>query len=201
MRIHLTFLLIIGFNLISFGQNDSELIKSLKKELSENSTKDGRWVFHENESEISKIEKPIISEFFPDIELYKVMLTNYLGYHVNKSNCLILFNRKKSKIQLVEPIWYSDIDKKFLKKFIGLKFKDKNTLNELCFELQYLMLIGSNYKVENTKITESNITFDLTYEGRLKTEVWRNLEIKKKGLEIDGFSSTNPRMNETTKVE
>ena len=39
--------------------------------------------------------------FFPDIELYKVILTNYLGYHVNKSNCLILFNRKKAKIQLV----------------------------------------------------------------------------------------------------
>lgn len=201
MRIHLTFLLIIGFSLALIGQNDSELIKSLKKELPEQSTKDGRWVFYENDSEISKIEKPIISEFFPDIELYKVMLTNYLGYHVNKSNCLILFNRKKAKIQLVEPIWYSGIDKKFLKKFIGLEFKDNNTLNELCFELQDLMLIGSNYKIDNTEITESNITFVLTYEGRLKTEVWRNLEIKIKDLKINGFWSTNPRMNETTKVE
>jgi hypothetical protein len=201
MRIHLTFLLIIGISLISLGQTNSELIKTLKKELPESSTKDGRWVFNESESEIHKIEKPLISEFFPDVALYKVMLTNYLGYHVNKSNCLILFNRQKSKIQLVEPIWYSDIDKKFLKKFIGLEFKDKKTLNEFCYELQDLMLIGSNYEINNTKITESNITFDLTYEGRLKREVWRNLEIKINGLEINGFLSTNPRMNETTKVE
>lgn len=201
MKIYLPFLLIIGFNLTLVGQNNSELIKSLKKELSENSTKDGRWVFYENQSEIDKIDKPIISEFFPDTEFYKVMLTNYLGYHVNKSNCLILFNRKKSKIQLVKPIWHSGIDKKFLKKFIGLELTSKNILNELCYELQDLILIGSNYKINNNKITKSNITFDLTYQGRLKTEVWRNLEINIKNLKINGFSSTNPRTNKTKKVK
>ena len=82
-----------------------------------------------------------------------------------------------------------------------MEFKDKNTLNELCYELQDLMLIGSNYKINNAKITESNITFDLTYEGRLKIEIWRNLEIKIKCLEINGFSSTNPKLNETIKME
>jgi hypothetical protein len=201
MRIHLVFLLIIGFNLISLGQNNSELIKSLKKELPENSTKDGRWVFNENDAEILKIEKPLISEFLPNITFHKVMLTNYLGYHVNKSNCLILFNQSKSKIQLVEPIWYSDIDKKFLKKLVGLEFKDKNTLIKFCLELQELLIIGSNYEIKNTEIAESNITFDLTYEGRLKTEVWRNMKIKINEFKIIGFTSTNPRLNETTKVE
>ncbi len=200
MKIRLTLLIIIWCSLNCLSQHNAELTNALKKELSKNSTKDGKWVFNENEAEIYKIEKKIFAKYFPDTELYQVKLTNYLGYHINTSNCLVLFYRSKGKIQLVEPIWYSDIDKKFLKKFIGLELKDKNTLHHLIFELQDLMMIGSNYTTNNTKITDSNITFDVIKKSS-KNKVWRKIKIKIKAYSIIGFSSTNPKLNETKTVE
>jgi hypothetical protein len=200
MRSHLALFLFLFTSSVTFGQENSELIKFLKIEFPQNSSEDGRWVFYENEAVITKIESPTVTDILPGIRFYSVELTNYLGYHKNKSKCLVLFNQEKSEIELVEPIWYSGIDRKFLKKFKGLKFENKSELIKFCTELQNLMLIGSNYKIDNVKIEESKMAFDLVYEGRSNKKVWRQIEFKFNRLKITGFSSTNPSMKKTIKV-
>jgi hypothetical protein len=197
---------------IVFGQTYSALVETLKRELSETSTKDGRWVFYADKANIEKIEKPLVKAVVPSYDFYKVTLTNYLGYHVNQATCLVFFDSLKSKIVLVEPIWYGGISEPLIKLFLKQQFDNKDKLLSFLNELNELMEIGSGYKFVNTSSTEDLITYNLVYfkgdnytaggNGASSTVnytsdgIWRQIEIKIKNFKMIEYASINPKLKD-----
>src|SRR6201988_3599482 len=123
-----TVILAIGLLANLYGQKYPALDIVLKKELSEKSTKDGRWVYYSNKATIEKIEKPLVKPVLANYDFYKVTLTNYLGYHVNQGTCLVLFDSFKSSIVWVQPIWYGGVNESLVKLFLKKKFDTREKL-------------------------------------------------------------------------
>lgn len=203
MKLRLFIIFTFGIYTISFGQEFTELKTALQKRIPNDSiiNADGSWYYYPDKGEIEKISKPKVSEQIPNYEFYKVHLINYLGYHKNNSDCLILLNKENSKSILIEPLWYSGINTDFLKMFVGIKFNSKEALLSFLSELQDLMLIGSKHSktFENTEYKDDKVTFDLI-ENMRKRKIWRKIEIKIKDLTIVKFKSTNPVTKKTTKI-
>src|SRR4030095_3492845 len=105
----------------------------------------------------------MIKASFPNYDLFQVTLTNHLGYHINEGTCLVLYDSLKSKIILVEPLWYSGISEPLANLFIGRKFENKDSLLSFMNGVNELMGIGSGYRFRNTGFTDSLITYDLGY--------------------------------------
>ena len=194
-------IIFIGLTQFSFSQDFEELRIALKKELPVDSNKDGRWVFEEESAEIEKIENTEVQKRIPQYELYKVLLTNYLGYHINDSYCLILFDQKESEVILIEPVWYSGINSDLLKMFVGIEFEDKDSILKFIFSLQDIMIVGSTGLFENTKYQTNKITFDLTNTPYRKNSIWRNIEIGIDKNKIVFFKSINPATGDIVKVK
>lgn len=216
-------ILIIGLLLLTttgqivFGQTYSALEKILKKELSETSKKDGRWVFYADNANIEKIEKPLIKEVIPNYDFYKVTLTNYLGYHINQGTCVVLFDSVQSKIVLVQPIWYGGISEPLIKLFLKKQFDSTEKLLNFLNELNELMEIGSGYKFVNTNSADNLITYDLVYfkgdsyttggsgasstVNYTKNGIWRQIEVKVKNLKIVEYTSINPALKDNKKFK
>jgi hypothetical protein len=179
----------------------STLERSLLLNFPQSPVGDGKWVYYQESGKIQKIEKPAVSKLIPEYAFYRVSLTNFLGYHINSSTNLILFDSVKTKIIHVVPMWYGDISRAFLKLFIGKQFSDSTSLLEFTIELESLMNIGSTGMFENTRYSYDKVTFDLTYQGANKKEVWRHIEMFITDNRITGFRSTNPQMNESIIVQ
>ena len=107
-------LIFILFSLtLAIGQNFKKLEFALVKDFPESSSTNGKWVYYSESANIQKIDKPDVNKLIPNFSFYKVRLTNFLGYHINTSNCLVLFDSIKFKTLLVAPMWYSDISEDF----------------------------------------------------------------------------------------
>jgi hypothetical protein len=167
----------------------------LTRTFPKSSTLDGRWVFHVEKANIQNIVKAEVRNIIPEYKFYRTKLTNYLGYHVNSSSNLILFDSLKSKIIHVVPMWYGDISKDFLQLFIGKHFSDSTSLLKFTMELKDLLNVGSTGNFENPKYAPDKVTFDLTYQGANRKEIWRHIEILITNNTIRAFCSTNPKMN------
>ena len=207
----LTILLSIGLLTCVSAQTPRALALVLKKELPENYTKDGSWVYYADKANIVKIEKPLVKAVLPNYDFYQVTLTNYLGYHINEGTCVVLFDSVKSKIVLVEPIWYGGISEPLIKLMLKKPFESKETLWNFLNELNELMEIGSDYKFVQTDATDDLIKYDLIYSkgdsyttggnGTSSTltytqdGIWRQIEIKIKNLRMTEYVSINPRLN------
>lgn len=199
------------------AQKFPSLEKVLSKELSENSTTDGRWVFYPEKGNIEYVAMPLVSAQVPNYRFYKVQLTNYLGYHVNEATCVVLYDSVKSKFILVEPLWYGDIPEALVKLFIGKKFKSKDDLLAFFNELNELMQTGSGYKFINPVFTDTQLTYVLgSFKGDSITTggngtsstvkynedgVWRNIVIDLKDLCIKRYTSINPVTKEKQVVK
>ena len=199
------------------GQTYPGLEKVLSKEFSTKSQKDGRWVFYADKANIEKLYNPIVKASFPNHELFELTLTNYLGYHVNQHTCVVLFDSLKSKITLVEPLWYGGISETLVKLFIGRKFDSKDSLLAFLSGVNKLMEIGSGYRFQNTVYTDNLITYDLNnFKGDTYTtggkgtssslryneeSVWRKIKIELKDLKIIRYESINPKTNEKEIIE
>ena len=204
----LTLLFTFGFLTNIYGQTFPALDTVLKKELSQNSTTAGKWVYYSETADIEKIEKPLVKEVLPNYDFYKVTLTNYLGYHVNQGTCIVLFDSLKSNIVLVQPIWYGGVSEPLIKLFLKKPFDNKEKLLDFLKELNDLMVIGSGYRFVNTSSTDDLIKYDLVYYksdgytgGRNRTSstvnyteyrVWRQIEIKIKNFKMVEYVSINP---------
>lgn len=200
-----------------YGQTYPALDTVLKKELSQNSTTDGRWVYYSDKADIEKIEKPLVKAVLPNYDFYKVTLTNYLGYHVNQGTCIVLFDSLKSKIVLVQPIWYGGLREPLIKLILKNRFDNKEKLLGFLKELNELMEIGSEYRFVNTSSTDDLIKFDLVYfKGDSYTTggngtsskvnytqdgVWRQVEIKIKNFKMVEYVSINPRLKDDKKYK
>lgn len=208
----LTFILAFGLITNLYGQTYPALNVALKKEFSENSTTDGRWVYYADNANIEKIEKPLIKGVLPNYDFYKVSLTNYLGYHVNRGTCIVLFDSLKSGIVLVQPIWYGGVSEPLIKRFLKKQFDSMEKLLGFMEELNDLMEIGSGYRFVRTSATDDLIKYDLVYfkgdsytTGGIGTSstinymqdgVWRQIEIKIKNLKMVEYVSINPRLKD-----
>ena len=206
----LIFICTFGLLANIYGQNYSALDTVLKKELSQNSTTDGRWVYYPDKANIEKIEKPLVKAVLSNYDFYKVTLTNYLGYHVNQGTCIVLFDSLKSNIILVQPIWYGGISEQLIKLVLKKPFDNKDKLLSFLNELNELMEIGSGYKFVNTSSTDDLIKYDLVYfkgdsyttggNGTSSTVnytqdgVWRQIEIKIKDFKMVEYVSINPKL-------
>ena len=208
----LILILTFGFLANIYGQTFPALDTVLKKELSQNSTTDGRWVYYSDKADIEKIEKPLVKAVLPNYDFYKVTLTNYLGYHVNQGTCIVLFDSLKSNIVLVQPIWYGGVSEPLIKLFLKKPFDNKEKLLAFLKELNELMEIGSGYRFVNTSSTDDLIKYDLVYfkgdsyttggNGTSSTVnytqdgVWRQIEIKIKNFKMVEYVSINPRLKD-----
>jgi hypothetical protein len=208
----LTLILTFGFLTNIYSQTFPALDNVLKKELSLNSKIDGRWVYYSDKADIEKIEKPLVKAALTNYEFYKVTLTNYLGYHVNQGTCIVLFDSLKSKITLVQPIWYGGISEQLIKLVIKKQFDSIDKLLSFLNELNELMEIGSGYKFVNTSATDDLIKYDLVYfkgdsyttggNGTSSTVdytsdgIWRQIEIKVKNLKMIEYTSINPALKD-----
>jgi hypothetical protein len=161
--------------------------------FSQNSTKDGRWVYYKDNANIQKLDKPEVSKVIPSYNFYKVRLTNYLGYHVNSCSNLVLFDSVNKKMIHPEPMWYSDNNEEFIKLFIGKKFSDSTALMAFVNEFHDLLRVGSTGQFANTKYSNTKVTFDDTFEGARGTEVWRHIEVYIKDNTIVEYRSINPK--------
>jgi hypothetical protein len=199
------------------SQSYPELEKVLEKEIKLISNNDGRWAFYAYEANIKKIDKPLVKSLIPNYEIYKVFLSNHMGFETLKVRCLILFDSINSKILLIPPLWFNGINETLIKLFLNEPFKDNASL--LCFlkELHELMEIGSGYKFINTGITENMVSYQLT---RLEnvfnnadisimdslvqnkySSVHREIKIDIKDLKIIRYTSTNPITKDVEIIE
>ncbi len=201
-------ILFIGLCHYTFGQTFSELERVMAKEFSKNSTEDGRWVFYADKANIEKIEKPILKEHYPSYNFFKITMTNYLGYHINQGNCIILFDSSNSKVTLVEPLWYNGVSESLIKLFINNQFDNQESLLATLKEIHELMVVGSGYKFIKTGVSDSIITYDLVYfkgdsyttggngisttVNYNKDGVWRQIEVEMQNLKIKKYIVINP---------
>lgn len=213
----LTLLLSLGLLTKLYGQSYPALDKALKKELSEKSTEDGRWVYYPDKAGIEKLEKPLVRAVLPGYTFYKVTLTNYLGYHVNQGTCVVLFDSLTSGIVLVKPLWYGGISEPLIKLFLKKQFSTKENLLNALKELHELMEVGSGYKFVNTNVTDKLITYDLVYfkgdsyttggngtsstVNYTKDGIWRQIEISVKDLKMVEYTSLNPALKDNKELK
>lgn len=211
--------LILSFGLLNYayGQTYPGLEKVLTKELSKDSQGDGGWVFYADKAKIEKVDKPLIKAALPNYDFFQVTLTNFLGYHVNQGTCLVLYDSSKAKIMLVEPLWYGDVNERFIKLFINRKFTSKDSLLNFFKEVNDLMEIGSGYKFINTNFSTDSVNYDLGYfkgdsyttggNGTSSTVnynqdgVWRKIKLDIKSLKIIRYASINPKTNDKEIIE
>ncbi|SEQ08267.1 hypothetical protein [Flavobacterium urocaniciphilum] len=160
-KIILYIFLIIGLN--GFSQESNQLIKLLTEKfpVKESFVADGIWIYHSEFNKPKKLEMPFIQSNLTNYELYSVKITNYLDYHVNDCDCLILFDKSKNTINFAPPLWYSGLEKDFYKNFIGIKFKDISEIEKFVKEFQSIILYGTNETIDNTSINSENVTFDM----------------------------------------
>ncbi len=117
--IALSLIIALGIPCYSYEQSILSLETALARKFSTDSKEDGRWVFYAEKANIRKVDKPRVKACIPNYDFYQVVLTNYLGYHINQGTCLILFDSVRANILLVEPMWYSGPDNSFIGLFIG----------------------------------------------------------------------------------
>ena len=198
----LLILLTLGLTISAYGQRYANLERVLTEEFSEKSVKDGRWVFFADKAEINKIATHSIRTIIPNYDFYKVNLTNHLGWHITHATCVVAFDSLESKILLIEPIWFSDINEPLLRLLTNKSFESKTQLSKVIDEVNQLMKVGSSYRFMKTGSTDNLITYDLvkgdndTTSGprtssTVQYKIWRKIEIKISGLEIEQYKSTN----------
>lgn len=182
-----------------------------------NSKKDGRWVYYKDNGNIQIIEKRIIGKILPDYSIYRVNLTNYLGWHVNQGTCLIFFDSIHSKMVYAEPLWYGGVSESMIKLFIDKTLHQKDSLLSFLTELNDLMEIGSIYKFRLTSYSDTLVKLDLGYfKGDSYTTggngisstinyneegVWRKILIELKDFSIKRYTAINPKTGDKEIIE
>jgi hypothetical protein len=193
------------------AQTYPQLEKVLSKTFPEKSNEDGRWVFYAKNAKIEKIDKPIVKARHPNLDFYTVGMVNYLGYHINQSTCLVLYDSLKSKAVLVPPIWYSGISQKAIDLCLHEQFESKDALLDYLQALHELIELGSGYRFVQTSYTDSLIKYDLVYfRGDAYTTggngirntvqytqdgIWRKILVAHKDFKVLRYLEINPKMD------
>ena len=184
----------------AFGQSLINIDSLLSNDLAKDSTLNGKWKYYPESAAIQKVDKPELNKIFPNLIFYKASLLNILGRHVNTYTCLILYDTAKTKVQLIEPMSYSNQNEIFLNSFIGLKFQESQALLNVVSELQDLLIVGIDGKFDNTLYQENKVTFDFTVIGSEKFDIVKTCEVLLLEKSILGFNFNNPRRRKNRSI-
>lgn len=198
----LTFILVTVFSNTTYSQDFSTLEKALLKEFPDKSgsTDNGAWVFYKEKGNIKKINRPNLDTYLPKYTVYNVNFTNYLGHHVNKWTCYVLFNEILSKPILITPIWYSGIPTEPIKMVINKTFSSKEDQLEALKEIHELMTLNSDYKLIETSHTEKMILFDFVYYNNNSQKNIRKIKVIINEEKIEKYFITDTSSEESTVV-
>ncbi len=201
-------LLFLGLFHFAVAQTNQKLEKVLCKTFSEKSDEDGRWVFYAQNAKMQKIEKPIVKARHPNLDFYTVSMVNYLGYHINQSTCLVLYDSLKAKAVLVPPLWYSGISQNAIDLCLHQQFESKAAVLDYLQALHELIELGAGYRFVQTSYSDSLIQYDLVYSrgdsfttggnGVRKTiqytqdGVWRKISVALNDWRVVQYLVVNP---------
>jgi hypothetical protein len=204
MRTTINIILFIGFSFVTYGQDLTEIKASLEKlKIDENgSYESDKWYYNSDKADIKEIKKETLNKVLTEYDLYSVFLKGFYGRHEKSSRCLVLLNSDNGELKIIDPIWYSEINSEFIKMVIGYEFESEKELQKFTFELQEVLLIGSehNKDFKNTIFGKNKIIFDL-YDSYMKERIWRKIEIGIDNNSIIFLSSTNPITEEKVTIE
>lgn len=194
MRFSITIMLLI-FCLLTFGQDLTEIKSSLEElKIHENgSYESDKWYYNPERAEIKELKKATLNKVLHEYDLYSAVLEGFYGWHEKTSRCLILRKSDNGELKIIDPIWYNGISSEFINMIIGYKFEDEKELHLFIFELQEVLLIGSEHSKDfkNTIFKKNIITFDL-YDSYKEETIWRKIEIGIEDNSIQYLTSTNP---------
>ncbi|GAA4240875.1 hypothetical protein [Winogradskyella damuponensis] len=203
MKFLITLSLIL-FSLLTFGQDLTEIKSSLEKlKIDENgSYESGKYYYNPDNADITEIKKETLNKVLPNYDIYSVFLEGYLGWHNISTQCLVLRNSENGELKIIDPIWSKGISSEVVKMIIGYEFENKKELQLCVFELQDILLIGSehNKDFKNTVFSENKITIDL-YDSYKEERVWRKIEIGINKNTIEFLTSTNPITKEKRTIK
>lgn len=194
MKFSITLSLLL-FSVLTFGQDLTKIKTSLEKlKIDENgSYETDKQYYNPNRADIKEIKKETLNKVLFEYDLYSAVLEGFYGWHEKTSRCLILRKSESGELTIIDPVWYGGISMKLIEMIIGYQFVDKNELQLFIFELQDVMLIGSehNKDFKNTIFGKNKITFDL-YDSYPKVSIWRKIEVVIENNSIKYLNSTNP---------
>jgi hypothetical protein len=194
MKFSITLSLLL-FSLLTFGQDLTEIKSSLEKlKIDENgSYESDKWYYNPERADIKEIKKENLNKVLPEYDLYSAVLEGFYGWHEKTSRCLILRKSDSGELTIIDPIWYNGISSEFIDKIIGYEFQNEKELQLFIFELQEVLLIGSehNKDFKNTIFDKNIITFDL-YDSYMEESIWRKIEVGIENNTIKYLKSTNP---------
>ena len=194
MKFSITLSLLL-FSLLTFGQDLTEIKSSLEKlKIDENgSYESDKWYYNPERADIKEIKKEYLNKVLPKYDLYSAVLEGFYGWHEKTSRCLILRKSDSGELTIIDPIWYNGISSEFIDKIIGYEFQNEKELQLFIFELQEVLLIGSehNKDFKNTIFDKNIITFDL-YDSYMEESIWRKIEVGIENNTIKYLKSTNP---------
>ena len=198
MKFSITLSLLL-FSLLTFGQDLTEIKSSLEKlKIDENgSYESDKWYYNPERADIKEIKKETLNKVLPEYDLYSAVLEGFYGWHEKTSRCLILRKSDSGELTIIDPIWYNGISSEFIDKIIGYEFKNEKELQLFIFELQEVLLIGSehNKDFKNTIFDKNIITFDL-YNSYMEESIWRKIEVGIENNSIKFLKSKNPLTEE-----
>tara|TARA_B110000902_G_C14069747_1_gene498807 strand:+ start:243 stop:776 length:534 start_codon:yes stop_codon:yes gene_type:complete len=169
-----------------------------KLKIDENgSYESDKWYYNPDKADIKEIKKETLNKVLPEYDLYSAVLEGFYGWHEKTSRCLILRKSESGELTIIDPIWYGGISSELIEMIIGYDFKNEEEMKLFVFELQDIMLIGSehNKDFKNTVFGENKITFDL-YDSYKEERIWRKIEIGITENKIEFLTSTNLKTEE-----
>jgi hypothetical protein len=204
MRAAIYIILFIGLSFVTYGQDLTEIKSSLVKlKIDENGLYEAdKWYYNPDKADIKEIKKETLNKVLSEYDLYSAILEGFYGWHEKTSRCIILRKSDNSELIIIDPIWYGGISSELIKMILGYEFRDEKELQLFVFELQEVLLIGSEHNkyFKNTVFGENKITFDL-YDFSKTERIWRKIVIGIENNAIKYLSSTNPIINEKLLIE
>mgnify|MGYP003148348788 FL=1 len=195
MRTVINIILFFGLSFVTYGQDLTEIKASLEKiMIDENgSYNSDNWYYNPEIADIKEIKKETLKKALADYTLYSVFLEGFYSYHEKSSRCFVLLNSDNGELKIIDPVWYKGISSELIKMIIDYKFDSKEELQKFIFELQEVLLIGSehNKSFKNTVFSENKIAFDL-YDSYIEDRIWRKIEIGIENNSIKYLNSTYP---------
>ena len=198
MKFSITITLLI-FCLLTFGQDLTEIKSSLEElKIEENGSYDSdKWYYNPERADIKELKKEALNKVLHEYDLYSAVLEGFYGWHEKTSRCFILRKSDSGELTIIDPIWYNGINSEFINMIIGYKFEDYKELQLFIFELQEVLLIGSEHSKDfkNTIFKNDIITFDL-YDYYKEEKIWRKIELGIENNSILYLNSINPMTEE-----
>ncbi len=182
------------------SQNYPEVENALTKKFPNPETfvADGIWIYNP-EIKPKRLDFPIIENYLSGYQIFGAHLTNFLDYHVNDAECIVLFNNKTDELVFVEPTWYGGLDENFYRRLIGIKVKDTSEVKKLADEFGKLLLYDpSMEKIQEVNIENNTATISTLLNPENGT--YRKIKLVLNAFELKEIQVIKPKTGSIDKV-